>query len=176
VRRMLQLLSIATLSLLGFGAFPAQPPAVAQEAATEEIAFEPLSLAVDVDLPSAADVLVTRVTLGPGTRSASNANDPTVAVLLVESGTFTIEIDAPLTVTRAATFSEALAAAENSGDFSGVAETIAPGEEVTLQAGDVAYIPANMRGEIRNDGQIPAVALGFLAAPTMLTDEDPPAS
>ena len=175
MRRILLLGAIATLSLLGLAALQAQPATVAQEAATEEIGFEPLSLAVGVDLPSSADIVVARLSLGPGARSASDENDATVGVLLVEEGTFTVEIDAPMTVTRGASFSEALAAAESSGNFSGVAETVAPGEAITLDVGDVAYIPPNVSGEIRNDGQKPAVALGFLAAPTMLTGEDPPA-
>ena len=40
-------------------------------------------------------------------------------------------------------------------------EAITPGEAVTLEAGDAAYLPANSGGEIRNDGQEPVVALGF---------------
>ena len=42
---------------------------------------------------------------------------------------------------------------------------MAAGEAVTLEAGDAAYLPANMTGDIRNDGQDPAVALAFLVVP-----------
>jgi hypothetical protein len=37
---------------------------------------------------------------------------------------------------------------------------------VTLEAGDAAYVPGNVTGEIRNDGQERAVALAFLVGPT----------
>ena len=50
-------------------------------------------------------------------------------------------------------------------DFSTLMEAITPGEAVTLEAGDAAYLPANSGGEIRNDGQEPVVALGFLVVP-----------
>ena len=47
----------------------------------------------------------------------------------------------------------------------GMMESITPGEAVTLEAGDAAYLPANSGGEIRNDGQELVVALGFLVVP-----------
>jgi hypothetical protein len=37
---------------------------------------------------------------------------------------------------------------------------------VTLEAGDAAFIPNNVAGEVRNDGEDRAVALGFLVIPS----------
>jgi quercetin dioxygenase-like cupin family protein len=42
---------------------------------------------------------------------------------------------------------------------------MAAGELITLEAGDAAYIPANVHGAIRNEGQEPAVGLGVLVIP-----------
>jgi quercetin dioxygenase-like cupin family protein len=44
-------------------------------------------------------------------------------------------------------------------DMAGVLEQVALGQEETLQAGDVAYIPGNRTGEVRNTGQDAASAL-----------------
>jgi hypothetical protein len=86
-------------------------------------------------------------------------------MLLVESGAFTIQVNGPVSVTRGATLGEALESAESTGDLSAAAEAIAEGDEVTLEAGDAAYVPGNITGEIRNDGQERAVALVFLMGP-----------
>ena len=69
-----------------------------------------------------------------------------------------------------------MAAAEDTGDFSALTESVAEGEAVTLEASDAAYIPGNVAGEIRNDGQERAVALGFLVTqPGDMTGEATPA-
>ena len=46
-----------------------------------------------------------------------------------------------------------------------VIEAVSAGQEMTIAAGDVAYIPGSVAGELRNDGQEPAVGLIFLIAP-----------
>jgi quercetin dioxygenase-like cupin family protein len=162
----------ATLVVLGFVALPAQPATLAQDATPsadammmEGITFEPVSLALGMEVPNPVDFFIARITIDPGVVLPSDENDPSVGVLVVESGTFTVQIDGPVTVTRAANMGDALAAADASGDYSTVVETLVAGETVTLGAGDVAYIPANVGGEIRNDGEEPAVALGFLLNP-----------
>jgi quercetin dioxygenase-like cupin family protein len=58
-----------------------------------------------------------------------------------------------------------MATAEASGDVRAVTESVTEGQAVTLVAGDAAYIPANVAGEIRNEGQEPAVRLAFLVLP-----------
>jgi quercetin dioxygenase-like cupin family protein len=44
-------------------------------------------------------------------------------------------------------------------------ESIPAGQAVTLAAGDAASIPANVAGEIRNEGQERAVRLAILVLP-----------
>jgi hypothetical protein len=55
----------------------------------------------------------------------------------------------------------------NSGDESmpGVIEQVTMGEEATLEAGDIAYVPGSVSGEFRNDGDEPAVGLALIVAP-----------
>jgi len=99
-------------------------------------------------------------------------SDPSFGFLLVESGTLTVQVDTPMSVTRSGELDAAMATAEASGDFSGMLEAIAEGEVVTLEAGDAAYVPANSAGEIRNAGQELAVVLAFAVFP--LTEEATP--
>jgi hypothetical protein len=150
----------------------AQPIAVAQEATPageamdfEGITFDPVSFAFGVDVPSPSDLVVIRIGFDPGAALPGEENDPTVGIVLVESGTLTVQADGPVTVTRGASLGAAMATAEASGDFSTLVESVAAGEAVTLEAGDAAYLPANMTGEIRNDSQERAVGLAFLAVP-----------
>jgi uncharacterized cupredoxin-like copper-binding protein len=172
MRQFAVLLSFVVVVLLGATTLGAQPRAIAQEAtpAAEEMGpegatFEPVTFALGVDLMSPADLFVARIGLESGTGFPIEESDPTLGLLLVESGAFTVQVEGPVTVTRGAGLSEAMAAAEASGDFSALMEAVAEGEAVTLEAGDAAYIPANVAGEIRNDGQERAVGLAFLVAP-----------
>jgi quercetin dioxygenase-like cupin family protein len=166
-------LSMGVVVLLGIAALAVQPVAVAQEAtpASEEvmdfagITFEPLSFAFGADVATPADLVVVRIGFDPGASLPGEENDPTVAIMLVESGTLTVQADGPLTVTRGAGMGEAMATAEATGDFSTLMEAVAAGEAVTLEAGDAAYLPANLTGDIRNDGQERAVAVAFLVVP-----------
>jgi hypothetical protein len=173
MRRFAALVSIA-LVFLGLIAISPDPGAIAQEAtpaaedmAPEEgITFELVGFAVGVDLPSLADLSVSRVGLEPGTGFPIADTDPTTGVLVVESGTFTVQVEGEFTVNRGAGMGEALATADVTGDLSGAIETIAAGEVVTLDAGDTAYIPGSINGEIRNDGEERAVGLAFLIHPS----------
>ena len=173
MRRFSVLLSLMLVVLLGVLALQAQPVAIAQEAtpASEEgmdfdgITFEPLSFAFGAEVATPADLVVVRIGFDPGASLPGEENDPTVGIVLVESGTLTVQADGPVTVTRGAGMGEAMATAEATGDFSTLMESVAAGEAVTLEAGDAAYLPANMTGNIRNDGQDPAVALAFLVVP-----------
>jgi hypothetical protein len=56
-------------------------------------------------------------------------------------------------------------AAGEEADFAAAMEEVAMGEEVVLEAGDVAWIPGSVSGEIRNDGQEPAEGIVFLVGP-----------
>jgi hypothetical protein len=180
MRRFSVLLSLVVVLLLGIMALSVQPVAVAQEATPageemEGITFEPVTFASGVDLTGLSELLVVRIGLEPG-RALPIDPDPGVGILLVESGTVTVQVEAPMTVTRGAGLGEAMAAAEETGDFSTLMESIAAGEAVTLSSGDAAYIPGSVAGEIRNEGQEPAVALGFLVVPPEdMTGEATPA-
>ena len=172
MRRFRVFLSVVVVMLLGIMALGVQPLALAQEAtpAAEEmdfegITFEPVSFAFGADVASPADLIVVRIGFDPGAALPGEENDPTVAIVLVESGTLTLQADGPVTVTRGASLGEAMATAEATGDFSTLMEATAAGEAVMLEAGDAAYLPANMTGEIRNDGQERAVGLAFLVVP-----------
>jgi quercetin dioxygenase-like cupin family protein len=154
------------------GAFViSHPTAVAQDATPaaammpEGATFEPVTSAFGAVPPSPADMFVFRINLEPGGRLPSDPNDPSVGILIVESGAFTIALEGTVNVTRGAGLSEAMATAEASGDLSGIVEAFAAGEVATLEAGDAAYVPANLAGEIRNEGQESAVGLGFLIYP-----------
>jgi quercetin dioxygenase-like cupin family protein len=182
MRRFSVFLSTFAVVLLGVVAVLVQSAAVAQEATPSEGAapeggtYEPVTFALGVDLPSPADLFVVRIGLEPGTGFPIEEDDPAAGILLVESGTFTVQVNGPVSVTRGATLGEAMQTAESTGDLSAAAEAITAGEAVPLQAGDAAYVPGNVTGEIRNDGQERAVALVFLVGPPEgMTGEATPA-
>ena len=173
MRRFPMLLSLVALMLLGSVALGAQPPALAQEAtpaadeAMGQEAFTPVSFALGVELPSPADIFVARITLVPGQGFPLEESDPSSGMCLVEAGSVTVQADAPVSVTRGATLMESMMAAEESGDMSEAMEAIPAGEAVTLETGDAAYVPGSITGEIRNDGDEPAVCLAFVIGPSM---------
>ena len=171
MRRFSVFLSVVAVLLLGVVAVGVQPATVAQEAtpsegvAPEGGTYEPVTFALGVEVPSPADLFVVRIGLEPGTGFPIEESDPSAGILLVESGTFTVQVNGPVSVTRGATLGEAMQSAESTGDLAAAAEAIAEGQAVTLEAGDAAYVPGNLTGEIRNDGQERAVALVFLVGP-----------
>lgn len=55
------------------------------------------------------------------------------------------------------------------------AEVSAARDEVVLRAGDVAYFPPNLSGEIRNDGAERAVGLAFLVVQAGMVEASPAA-
>ena len=173
MRRFRVVLSALAVFLLGIVAMQAQPVVVAQEATPsadmqdpEGVTFEPLALTSGVTLPSPADLIAVRLTVDPGALLPSEASDPTGGMLIVESGTLTIRLDAAWSVSRSGSIDTAIATAEATGTFTPPGEQVASGEEATLTAGDAAYLPGSVSGEIRNDGSEPAVALAVLMAPT----------
>jgi Cupin domain len=89
-----------------------------------------------------------RFTNEPGSVYTGTEDDPSVGLILVESGEMTVRIDGPVTITRA------------SGP-----EEVAAGTEFTLGPGESFLWPPNVAGEVRNDGQEPAVTLVTYLAP-----------
>ena len=169
-----QMLSIFAVLLLGLVAISWSGPARAQDATPaadegmmmqEGVSFELLTLASGVSAFDPADLIVVRIGLEPGAVSTFDADDPYGGILLVETGAITATASKPWTVTRGVGLMDAMMAAEESGDMSGMYETIAAGDEATLEAGDAAYIPGNVDGEMRNDGDEPAAGIGFLIGP-----------
>jgi quercetin dioxygenase-like cupin family protein len=149
---------IVVVMMLGLVALQAQPVAIAQEATPtmeevvpEGVIFQLKSVTNGVDLASPADLLVFQASLEPGTALPVDPT-PGVGVLVVESGSLTVQVDGEVRVTR--------------GGAVDAMETVTAGEAVTLGAGDIAYIPGNVPGEIRNEGQEAATALAFLVYPS----------
>ena len=116
-------------------------------------------------LPSPADIIAAA---GPSTGALlpSEASDPTGGMLIVESGTLTIRLDAAWAISRSGSLDTAIATAEATGTFTSSGEQVASGEDATLNAGDATYLPGSVTGEIRNDRSEPAVGLVVLLAPT----------
>jgi quercetin dioxygenase-like cupin family protein len=165
------LLPVAVVVLLGTVTSWWRPVASGQEATPAGVriggvAFEPVAFAPGLDLPRPGDLFVGRATLEPGGVVPIAANDPALGILLVESGTLTVQAEGPMTVTRSTGLAEAMATAQAVGDFGALMESVAAGQAVTLAAGDAAYIPAHVAGEIRNESQEPAVRLAILVLPS----------
>jgi quercetin dioxygenase-like cupin family protein len=153
MRRFPVLVSLVVVMMLGMLALHAQPVAVAQEATPaagvmepEGVTFEPIAIASGLTLPSPADMIAIRFNIDPGAGFPLEASDPTAGMLIVESGTLMVRVDAPWTVTRGGSLNTAIATAEATGTFTPADEQITSGEEVTLGAGDAAYIPGNVSG------------------------------
>ena len=183
MRRFSVSLLMLTVLLLGTVSLAAHPRVIAQEASPEagevmpeDISYEPVTFALGAELASPADLFVVRIGLEPGAGFPIEAGDPTVGVLLVESGILTVEVAGPVTVSRGASLNEAMATAETTEDLSALLETAALGEVVVLEAGDAVYIPGNVNGEIRNEERVRAEGLAFLVAPleAMMTETTPP--
>ncbi len=171
MRRLSVLLSVGVVVLLGIVASWWHPGALAQDATPAGVkiggvAFEPVTIAPGIDLPSPGDLVVVRAALDPGGVVPIEAKDPALGILLVESGTLTVQVAGPMTVTRGTGLGEAMATAQATGDVRALVESVSAGQAVTLAAGDTAYIPAHVAGEIRNEGQEQAMRLAFLVLPS----------
>ena len=181
MRRFPVLVSAVVVMLLGMLALHAQPVATAQEAtpSSEEMAgvtFEPLGFAQGVMLPSTADMIVVRFSLEPGAGFPLEADDPTGGMVVIESGAFTVRVEEMAwTVTRGEALGAAMETGDEDADFAAAIEQVTVGAETVLQAGDVAWVPGSVSGEVRNDGQEPAVGLVFLVGPPEAMSEATPA-
>ena len=151
------------------------PTAAQEETPTSEeelegVSFEPLGFGTTEELPAApAELLLARVTLDPGAGFPIEEDDPSVGLLYVESGSLTIRVEAPVTVIRAATIAAFATPGAAEGEVT-PPEEVAAWTEYTLNERDSVVIPANVAGEVRNDGTEPAVAMGALIIPAE-TDE-----
>lgn len=172
MRRRSSLLVVLALILVSLVAVASPHWAMAQDGTPaagpppeeEGVTFTPLGFAAGVALPSQGDLILVDLALEPGAVSTFVESDPAGGMLYVESGEFTVvNKTSPLSVTRGQAMQEAMAA--GSMDDSSFLETIAAGQETTLAEGDVVYVPGNIAGELRNDGDTPAEGTIFLIAP-----------
>ena len=172
MRRVGLLVSIVSFLLLGIAVTGMPPVTRAQELTPvagiepEGVIFAPLAITSGVTLASPADIIAVRLSIEPGAGFPLETSDPTGGMLIVESGTFTVRVDAPWAVSRSGSILAAIATAEATGTYTPTDEQIGSGEEVTMGAGDAAYIPGSVSGEIRNDGDEPAIAQIVLIGPT----------
>ena len=140
----------------------ATPPSDEGMMSPEGVTFEPLTVVPGVSAADPMDLVLVRIGIDPGAALPSGEEDPDGGLILVESGTLTIRMETPLTISRAGSFLGAIATAEATGTFTPAGEELASGEEATLEAGDAVYVPAHVAGELRNDGPERAVVLGIL--------------
>ena len=155
------LLSIVILVgslVLGGGRLVAAQDASPAAEEPEGVTFEFLGGGETEVLPSApAEVYLARVTLAPGASFPSEADDPALALVVIEAGTVTFNIEAPVTVLHPVGNEEPTAE-----DF----ETFPAGQDFTMDVGDSALFPPNVAGEIRNDGTEDAMALVAIIEPS----------
>lgn len=178
--RLFPLLFVLLLGVIAVGVGAARAQEASPEAGgmeMEGLTFIPLGWVDGVTLPSPAYLEVARVGYEPGAGFPLTPTDGTSAMVVVESGELTATVvEKEWTITRGAAMQQAMATPAAMPDMSGVQEVVAMGVEATLQAGDVAYVPGSVSGEVRNKGQEPATAIVFLIAPAgMMMGEATPA-
>ena len=185
MRRIASLLAVFALVLVSLAALASPRWAMAQDSTPaagpppdeEGVTFTPLGFAPGVALPAQGDLILIDLTIDPGAVSTFLESDPVGGLLYVESGEFTVvNATSTLSVTRGQAMQEAMAA--GAMDDSAFQETIEAGQETTLATGDVVYVPGNIAGEIRNDGDEVAEGTIVLIAPggTLGGPEGTPAS
>jgi quercetin dioxygenase-like cupin family protein len=183
MRRLLPVLALVVV-MLGTAVLPGRSPVRAQEAtpAADEAGMEGLSftlvgVAPGVALPGTVDLSVARAGFAPGAGFPFDASDPEGALVIMESGELTIRVEEQSWhISRGAALEQAMTDDPMNPDLSGVLEEVAMGTEATLQAGDVAHIPGNLTGEVRNTSDAPASALLVLIDPSMMDGQATPTS
>jgi quercetin dioxygenase-like cupin family protein len=155
-------------------------PASGEMQEPEGVTFTPLGIAPGETLQGATDLTVARAIFAPGAGFPLDVNDPEGALVIIESGALTFRVEEQgAMISRGAAMQQMMATPMTGApDLSGVLEQVAKGQEATLQAGDVTYIPGNITGEVRNTGQEPASVLLILTDPagTMLGGATPQAT
>ena len=194
MRRLLPVLALVVL-MLGVATFLGRSPVRAQEStpaagdtamgatpasgdmSMEGLSFELVGVAPGVTLPGTVDLTVARAQFAPGAGFPFDASDPEGALVILESGELTISVEEQSWhISRGAALQTAMTDDPMNPDMSGVLEEVAMGAEGVLQAGDVAHIPGNLTGEVRNNGDAPASALLVLMGPSMMEGEATPTS
>ena len=159
---------VVAFALLGVGSLAGVTgqQALAQEAtplaqgSAGGITYVPLGYLPGAAMPEAVDMEVARGTLAPGAGFPFAADDPAAAMMIMESGEITATVeDASWTISRGAAVAAVVTGTPAAAGTTEVVEIIEAGETATFSAGDVAYIPGSVTGELHNSGAEPAVAL-----------------
>jgi hypothetical protein len=103
-----------------------------------------------------ATVYLARITLEPGASLPAEAEDPSIALIVIESGAVAITMDASIVVQHPAVDGEP--GTESS-------EEVPAGQPFMMNAGDSALFPPNVGGELRNGGRRVTVLLAVLIGP-----------
>lgn len=176
MRRILPMLVLVAVMMFGLSALAVTPAVRAQDATPAAgdasmggLTFTLLGIAPGVTLPGAVDLQVARAGFEPGAGFPFDASDPVGVLVIMESGTLTMRVDEQAWfVSRGAALQEAMSSGEMEPDMSAVMEEIPAGTEGIVEAGDVAHVPGNLTGEVRNKGDEPATALLVLMDPGMM--------
>lgn len=124
------------------------------------IAYLPLGYIPAVAMPDSVDTEVARGTLEPGAGFSFTPDDPAAAILIMESGEITVTVeDASWTISRGAAVTAVLTGTPAASGATDVVEVVGAGETATFSAGDIAYVPGNVTGELHNAGDEQAVTL-----------------
>jgi hypothetical protein len=141
--RRLSLLAIVLVALFGVLALSRSADTAAQEATPAEdegefregIVFEPLAMGST----ARDDLTLLRLTIAAGVDFQVDPADPETALIYVESGTLTVRIEAPVSVTRAGAYDAEFAspeAAAGEEEFMPPSEEIPAGQEFQVATGD----------------------------------------
>lgn len=168
------LLFALLLGLLAVGLSPAAraqdeaPPAAGEDFAVPEgVRFEVMGYGTGDDFPLLGDIVLFRIRLEPDvTLPVDSDLVPVSGLLVVDEGSVTVSLEAPVTVLRAA----------GEGTPSPTeTENIEAGTEFTLEAGDSTVLPGDPTAELRNDGDEEAVLLLAVVDPRAAAVDDPTA-
>lgn len=139
-------------------------PASGDETMPPGVTFTPLAFgqAQQLMLPDQADLALFRISLDPGARYQPDANDPSTALVYIESGKVTLTVDAEVSVLRASTMTAMMSGDESASPAAESAppfERIPANTEFQAETGDSFLVPGHVGGDLRNDGSEPVVLL-----------------
>jgi quercetin dioxygenase-like cupin family protein len=178
MRRILPMFVLVFVLLLGIVGLHGSPAVRAQDAtpasddmSMEGLTFTLLGIAPSVSMSPTVDLQVARAEFEPGAGFPFDASDPVGVLVIIESGTLTMRVDEqPWHVSRGAALQQAMSGGEMEPDMTGVMVEIPAGTEGIVEAGDVAHVPGNLTGEVRNNSDQPASALLVLMDPGMMNE------
>jgi quercetin dioxygenase-like cupin family protein len=164
MRPFVSLVSVVAVALIGLGMLGGRSRVGAQETTPTLATSTPEAITVNAQafapvtaLPASGVLGVLRVTLASDAVLPADPSDPSTALILVEAGTLTVRVDAPIAVIRAG--------AEFAPGNPIPQESVGAGTEVMLGPGDAFVSPPHVSGQIRNPGASAVVLLLAVAFP-----------